>query len=337
MMNATDGMLEADRLEVLVLVDNVSDGLSLNPPDVESELGRLWRTGRMRSLGGSCLCCAAHGLSCAIVAWRGDTARTLLFDTGPEADVFERNVARTGFDIGSIDAMVLSHGHWDHAGAMPRALELIRGGDASRTVPTYMHPGMHASRALKAPDGSMRPMDDVPSREALAAAGASLVYETRPQVLLDGLFYLSGEIPRKTTFELGFPAQHRLAEDGSWEPDPWLMDERFVAVRVRDRGVVVFTACSHAGVVNVMAHARDCFPGEAMHAVLGGFHLAGPTESAIAQTVEGLRPFGLERIVPAHCTGWRATCALVTAFGDAVVPSAVGKTFRFGSATSACA
>jgi 7,8-dihydropterin-6-yl-methyl-4-(beta-D-ribofuranosyl)aminobenzene 5'-phosphate synthase len=74
------------------------------------------------------------------------------------------------------------------------------------------------------------------------------------------MFYVSGEIPRVTSFEHGFPGQHRQTEDGSWEPDPLLMDERWVAANVKDKGLVVFTACSHAGVVNVLKHARAAFP-----------------------------------------------------------------------------
>jgi 7,8-dihydropterin-6-yl-methyl-4-(beta-D-ribofuranosyl)aminobenzene 5'-phosphate synthase len=323
-----DGIIEADRVEVLVLVDNVTDALSTNPTDVEAEWPRLWRNG-MQRLAGRCLCCAAHGLSCAITAWRGDVPRTLLFDTGPDPDVFERNVERLGFDMGSVDAMVLSHGHWDHAGAMPRALELIARAAPGRRTPIHLHPGMHATRAMKAPDGTMRPMEDVPTAAALEAGGGSPVYATGPVATLDGLFAISGEIPRTAPFERGLPGQHRRTADGSWEPDPWIVDERFVALRLRGRGVLVFTACSHAGVINVLRHAGTLFPGEPIHAVLGGFHLSGVTEAIIPETVEALRGFGLARIAPAHCTGWRAVGALVAAFGEAVVPSAVGKTYRF--------
>ena len=85
----------ADRVEVLVLVDNATDSLSNAPESVENEFRRFWRRGG-RILSGQCLCCAAHGLSCAITAWRGDNAKTLLFDTGPDATVFERNVERLG-------------------------------------------------------------------------------------------------------------------------------------------------------------------------------------------------------------------------------------------------
>jgi 7,8-dihydropterin-6-yl-methyl-4-(beta-D-ribofuranosyl)aminobenzene 5'-phosphate synthase len=318
----------ADRVEVLVLVDNVTDSLSSVPDYVENEMPRLWKRGLAR-LSGQCLCCAAHGLSCAITAWRGESARTLLFDTGPDVQVFERNVERLGFDMGTVEAIVLSHGHWDHCGAILRALEMIRLRGGGRTTPTYMHPGMYRTRAMRAADGSMRPFADVPTPQMLEAQGADVVHSTEAQLALDDLFYVSGEIPRVTTFETGLQGQYRRTEDGrGWEPDPLLMDERFVAVRVKDKGVVVFTACSHAGVVNVLTHARECFPNVPLHGVFGGFHLSGSNERVIPQTVEAMAAFDLRVIAAGHCTGWRAVSALGTAFGDAVAPSAVGKLYR---------
>jgi 7,8-dihydropterin-6-yl-methyl-4-(beta-D-ribofuranosyl)aminobenzene 5'-phosphate synthase len=322
-------IVAADRVEVLVLVDNVTDNLSTAPGYVENELPRLWKRG-LRLWSGQCMCCAAHGLSCAITAWRGDTAHTLLFDTGPDVSVFERNVERLGFDMGSVEAIVLSHGHWDHCGAMLRALEMIQLNNGGRAVPTYMHPGMYRTRAMKAADGSMRPFGDVPTQAMLEQQGAAVVHATDAQRILDDLFYVSGEIPRVTAFETGMQGQFRRTEDGlGWEPDPLLIDERFVAVRVKDKGVLVFTACSHAGVVNVMTHARDSFPGLPLHGVLGGFHLSGGNERVIPETVAALRAFDLTTIAAAHCTGWRAVSALAAAFGEAVAPSAVGKTYRF--------
>jgi 7,8-dihydropterin-6-yl-methyl-4-(beta-D-ribofuranosyl)aminobenzene 5'-phosphate synthase len=189
---------------------------------------------------------------------------------------------------------------------------------------------MYRTRAMKATDGSMLPFDDVPMPAMLERQGALVVHATEPQLILDDLFYVSGEIPRVTAFETGMQGQYRRTEDGlGWEPDPLLQDERFVAVRVKDKGVIVFTACSHAGVVNVMTHARDCFPGVKLHGVMGGFHLAGGNERVIPETVAGLRAFDLKTIAAAHCTGWRAVGALAEAFGEAVAPSAVGKTYRF--------
>ena len=318
----------ADRVEVLVLVDNVTDTLSSTPSYVENELPRLWKRG-LRLWSGQCMCCAAHGFSCAITAWRGDVAHTLLFDTGPDDAVFERNVERLGFDIASVDAIVLSHGHWDHCGALLRTLEMIHLHNGGRPVPTCMHPGMYRSRAMKAADGSMRPFADVPTAAMLEQQGALVIHATEPQLVLDDLFFVSDEIPRVTAFETGMQGQYRRTDDGGWEPDPLLVDERFVVVRVKDKGMLVFTACSHAGVVNVLTHARDCFPGVPLHGVMGGFHLSGATERIIPETVAALAAFELKSIAAAHCTGWRAVNALAAAFGDAVAPSAVGKIFRY--------
>jgi 7,8-dihydropterin-6-yl-methyl-4-(beta-D-ribofuranosyl)aminobenzene 5'-phosphate synthase len=322
-------LIEADRIEVLVIVDNVTDNLSSVPDDVENEVPRLWKRG-LRRWSGRCMCCAAHGLACAITAYSGETAHTLLFDTGPDDSVFERNVDRLGFDPARVEAIVLSHGHWDHGGAMLRALEMIQLANGGRPVPTWMHPGMYRTRAMRAADGTMRPFADVPTAAMLEQQGAAVHHATQAQWLAGGLFYLSGEIPRRCPFETGMPGQYRQTEDGSgWEPDPLLMDERFVAVRVRGKGLIVLTACSHAGVINVLSHAREVFPGVPLHAVLGGFHLAGANEKVIPETVAALADFGLAMIAPAHCTGWRAVGALAAAYGDRVVPSSVGKLYRF--------
>jgi len=255
----------------------------------------------------------------------------VLFDTGPEDRTFEQNASRLGIDLGTIEAMVLSHGLWDHAGAMLRALQLVRDRNGGRDIPCYTHPDMFRSRASKLPDGTFRPMEDVPSVAALQANGGRVVSAREAQTIAGDTVFVSGEIPRHSGFETGLPGQHRRTDDGKgWEPDELLMDERFIAVNVRDKGLVVLTACSHAGVVNVLAHARACFPGVKLHAVLGGLHLSGINERVIPQTVKALRGFDLDVIAAGHCTGWRAMAALANEFGDGkLVPLAVGKRLRF--------
>jgi 7,8-dihydropterin-6-yl-methyl-4-(beta-D-ribofuranosyl)aminobenzene 5'-phosphate synthase len=317
-----------DRLEVHILVDNATDSLSSIPSHVESEFSYLRRKG-MRILSGKCICCANHGLSCLITAYRGNATHTVLFDTGPEADTFERNSQRLGIDLCSVEAVVLSHGHWDHAGGMLRAIDMIRADGRNRDLPYYAHPDMFRTRGRQLPDGEIMPMEDVPSVQELTAHGARVVNTRDPQVLLDDMFYVSGEIPRVTSFEQGLPF-HYVKIEGGWEPDPWLIDERWFGVNVAGKGLVVFSACSHAGIVNVLKDARAQFQGVPLHTVLGGFHLSGPTEKIIPQTVDAMRDFGLTTIAAGHCTGWRAMAALTTAFGDKVLtPTAVGKRFVF--------
>ena len=323
-----------DSVEALVLIDNVTDSLSSVPSFVETEFAGLRRRRHgYWILGGSCLCCAAHGLSCLITIRDGSRTATLLFDTGPEDRTFEQNVSRLGADLGPVEAIVLSHGHWDHGGAMLRALQIIRDRNGGRDIPYYAHPDMFRTRALKQPNGAMLIMDDVPSIAALTAHGAQVVNTREAQIALEGTAYVSGEIPRVTSFEPGFPGQHRRTADGAgWEPDELIMDERFVAVNVKGKGIIVFTACSHAGVVNVLKHAKTCFAGVPLHAVVGGLHLSGANERIIDESVAAMREFDLAVIAAGHCTGWRAMTALANTFGDGeLVPLSVGKRFTFRS------
>ena len=324
------GLQQLERLNVQVLVDNVTDFLSTTPAFVTREWTTLQRKGALRMSGAS-MCCANHGLSLVITGHHRGRSHTLLFDAGPVQYTVEHNGTRLGIDFAAIEAVVLSHGHWDHAGGLPKAFELINAANGGRAVPCFLHPGMFEERGLKMSDGGVFPLESVPSPDELRANGAEPVVVATPQYVLDDMFFISGEIPRITAYERGLPSQVRRAADGTgWEPDPLVSDERFVAARVAGKGIVVFTACSHAGVVNVLKHAQSCFPTEKLHAVMGGFHLSGENEAIIPETVRDLAGFELPVIAPAHCTGWRAISALVQRFGDAVVvPSAVGKSFAF--------
>ena len=319
-------MKPVDRLEITIIVDNATDSLSSNPAFVETEFAFLRRHG-MKWLSGKCLCCAAHGLSCLITAHRDGRSHALLFDTGPDEWVFERNATRLAASLGSVGAMVLSHGHWDHAGAMPRALQMITQANGGKNVPVFLHPEMFALRATKAPDGAMHQMEKGPSVDVLSGNGGDVVVTRDEQSVLNDSFHVSGEIPRRTPFERGMPGQHRQMPDGSWALDELLPDERFVSIHVAGKGQVVFTACSHAGLINVLLAARERFPDVPLYGVFGGFHLSGQTEAIIPETVAALAQFNLKLIAAGHCTGWRALNALATAYGDALVPSAVGKRY----------
>lgn len=320
--------MAVDSLEILVIVDNVTDSLSTNPPGVEQEWRGLLSRGRIRVLSGSGICCAQHGLSLLLTARVGEQTHNLLFDTGGERQTFVRNAAILGVDFGAVTDIVLSHGHWDHASGMLAAIEqatLVRGAGG---INAYMHPGMFSQRGLTLPSGLVFPFENVPSEQELISVGAHVICTDQAQTMGQGAFYLSGEIPRVTPYETGLVGQvRRPTASDAWQPDPLVMDERFVSVHVKGRGQFIFSACSHAGIVNVLTHARDTFPHVAPFAIMGGLHLAGHNESIIPETIADLQKFDLQLLAPGHCTGWRATSALERVFKEMVVPLAVGKRF----------
>jgi 7,8-dihydropterin-6-yl-methyl-4-(beta-D-ribofuranosyl)aminobenzene 5'-phosphate synthase len=187
---------------------------------------------------------------------------------------------------------------------------------------------MFGQRGSQRPDGVLIVQEPVANPERLAAAGASVRNTRDPQMVGGDVFYVSGEIPRVTRYETGLPGHVQRSADGrTWEPDPLIMDERFVSVHVKGKGQFVLSACSHAGIVNVLTHARETFPSAPLYGVMGGLHLSGSTEPIIPDTVADLKRFGLGMLAPGHCTGWRAMSVLAREFGEELVPSAVGKRY----------
>ncbi len=317
-----------DNLEVLVIVDNATDSLSTNPKNVIPEWSGLLTGGRLRMISGQNICCAHHGLSLLITAQAGSEKHSLLFDAGPEGATFLRNAKILGVDFGAIETVVLSHGHWDHAGGLLAAVEAIARARDGKRFKCFVHPGMFAQRASQRPNGELYVHELVPDPEKLAKAGTDVVNTREPQVAGGGAFFISGEIPRLTKYEVGLPGHLRRSGDGrSWDPDPLLMDERFISVHVKDKGQFVFSACSHAGLINVLTHARSTFPDVPLYGAMGGLHLSGVTEKIIPDTIADLKGFNLKLLAPGHCTGWRALTAMARTFGDELVPSAVGKRY----------
>lgn len=315
-------------LEITVLVDNVSDALSTTPPGVEDEMARLWARGASE-LSGTCLCSAAHGLSLLLTATNERRRARILFDAGPEGDVFVRNASRLGVELGEVDTIVLSHGHWDHAGGLLSALDVVSGHARRSRVRVACHPHTFRRRALRMASGWVRPFAEIPGADVIAARGGDVRTSRDAELLAGGLFYLSGEIPRVTSFERGMPTQVHWTEEG-WLPDTVLEDERWLGIRVDGCGLIVVSACSHAGIANILSDVRRVFGDEPIAAVVGGLHLAGGNERIISATLAALEPFGVRTYYPGHCTGYRGVSALIERFGDAsVVPLSVGKRLLF--------
>jgi 7,8-dihydropterin-6-yl-methyl-4-(beta-D-ribofuranosyl)aminobenzene 5'-phosphate synthase len=173
-------------------------------------------------------------------------------------------------------------------------------------------------------------LPEEPGLDDMAQAGGEVVTRDDPHPLCDGFFFASGPIARITAYETGLVGHHSFrGEVGA--ADPLIMDERFVAACIPGRGVSVFSACSHAGIVNACLAARESFAGMSIDVVLGGYHLAGKAmEARIEPTVRDLAKRIEPRVVaPGHCTGWRAKARLADAFAPGRYgPSFVGTSYR---------
>jgi 7,8-dihydropterin-6-yl-methyl-4-(beta-D-ribofuranosyl)aminobenzene 5'-phosphate synthase len=124
------------------------------------------------------------------------------------------------------------------------------------------------------------------------------------------------------------PANLKVERDGSIVPDTFIGEQTLVA-NVKDRGLVVVTSCSHRGIVGICRHATRVTGVPKIHAVIGGFHLSGLSDERITRVVDAFREFGIDYIVPQHCTGIEAIAALLHRLPGKVIVSSVGSTFTF--------
>jgi 7,8-dihydropterin-6-yl-methyl-4-(beta-D-ribofuranosyl)aminobenzene 5'-phosphate synthase len=330
-----------DALDLLVVVDNESDTLSSVDSGVPQlpELGRLvGRVPHLEPIDGydrvepwGHVCLACHGFSVLVTGRRGSEERSVLFDVGPSAEIWLENARRLGVRLASIEAVCLSHWHSDHSGGLPGVVAAITRSrlDEGLQPPIIdLHPDRPDQRGFLTPSGTVVLFDPEPTFEAIESAGGRVTKHAEAHVLAE-LFFVSGEIERVTSYETGFVGHHTM-RDGRILPDPLILDERFLAARVRGRGISVLSSCSHAGVVNAALGALDAFTGEPIDVILGGFHLAGVgMEPRIEPTVHDLANRVRPHVVaPGHCTGWRAKAALAHQFAPGNYgPSAVGSLY----------
>jgi 7,8-dihydropterin-6-yl-methyl-4-(beta-D-ribofuranosyl)aminobenzene 5'-phosphate synthase len=254
------------------------------------------------------------------VAWHIQTPDgQVLFDTGQSGDVLLHNVALFGLDLAQIDALVISHAHFDHTGGLSKLLEHTRPG-----IPLYAHADLFRERFSKHGDK----VESIGMRITCAEleSHVKMRLSADPVEILPGV-WTTGEITNRASFEGRSPHHLIRADEGGWQPDPYRDD--FSLVLETDEGLVLLLGCGHAGLLNILAQVRARFEGDII-TIAGGTHLTSATGDMLQQAVETLAStYGAPRIYPSHCSGHRAMMALASAFGDWVQPCPVGTELTF--------
>ena len=249
-------------------------------------------------------CEAAHGLS----LWLESGGAVLLVDTGPDPGVLTRNAARLGLDLGRVEAVLLSHGHYDHTGGLP-AVVAARGG---RPLRVFMHPSAVRER-FSLRTGSPRSIGmPVASREALAAPGVSVTLAPGPTTVGPGV-WVTGTIPRRHP---GNEDAFLVLDPDGRTPDRFEDDQAVVVEGTG--GLTVICGCAHSGVVNILDHVARLRPGVPLARLVGGLHLGGSPAGAVGKVVDEVADRGLRQCAVGHCTGERAEEVFSARFPGAV-------------------
>ncbi|HEU5461612.1 MAG TPA: MBL fold metallo-hydrolase [Nitrososphaeraceae archaeon] len=267
-----------------------------------------------------------------------------LFDTGVSKNGVIYNSDIFNIDLKDIETIVLSHGHFDHISGLISVLNKI-----NRPIEIIAHSDAFLKRWIVFSDGRKARMD-ILNEENIKKFGGIIVknnninYLPRPKLKLannskdrnrfdkkNKRVLITGQIPRITNFEKGFPIQYKEGiDENHLIADPFVNDDQALVMLLKNKGLVILTGCGHAGIINTINYARKVTGIDKVYAIIGGFHLSGEEyEDSIPLTITELLKIESEYIIPCHCTGWKACNEIIRAMPQKYLQTSVGSVFCF--------
>jgi Metal-dependent hydrolases of the beta-lactamase superfamily II len=327
---------EIESAKITILVDNITDRLLPSssivkrPPMISNQ-----------TISKSPI--AEHGFSALLeisyVYENATKTNKFLFDTGVSKEGIVNNSDVLGINLIDIETIILSHGHFDHISGLISTL-----GRLKKSVEIIAHPEAFLRRWLVYPNGNKARMDFLDEEEINQAGGIirkvdkisflprNVNMQSKKKTNQgNNRVMITGEIPRVTEFEKGFPLQYKEQDNEiNLVPDPLVSDDQALIMNVKNKGLIILTGCGHAGIVNTIKFAKKVTGIKKIYCVIGGFHLSGQDyEDSIPLTIAELKRVDPQYIVPCHCTGWKATNKIIDTMPEKFIQSSVGSTFYF--------
>ena len=253
--------------------------------------------------------------------------RRILFDTGAKTDVVLKNLQTMKLDLKDVPDAVLSHWHGDHIGGFMTLRRDAMARNPTALGRTHVGAGFFDSRIGTPPGVELNRM--VAVRPEYERTGGTFVVHDQPVQLQPGV-WLTGPVPRKHP-ERNWSGNVQIKTASGVREDT-LPDDIALVVDT-DRGLVILTGCGHAGIINIIEHARTFARPAPVHALVGGMHLFRASEETLTWTAAKMREFGVANFIGAHCTGIETVFRLRSEIGltrATCVIGAVGSSFELG-------
>jgi 7,8-dihydropterin-6-yl-methyl-4-(beta-D-ribofuranosyl)aminobenzene 5'-phosphate synthase len=261
-----------------------------------------------------------HGVSFLLEGAKGSDVMRILVDVGQNSQALLNNMELMNISPAIIDAVVLTHCHYDHTQGVARMVKEI----GRRNIQVIAHRDIFRLNFITEPYPRHVGIMPGDSREEIEKAGGSLLLTKDPVKLMSGIT-TTGEVKRQTDFEEVGIALKTI--EGGEVVDDQMLDDISVVANVNGKGLVIVTGCSHAGIVNIARHAMELTNCEKIEGIIGGLHLIDAPDDRIKRTSEELSKLNPKWICAGHCTGFKAQVELYLTFRERFSPLQTGMQF----------
>ena len=303
---------ESEKIVITVITDNLADA-TLPDFKIAKRLPRLDSPLDTAAHG-------EHGLSYQIETTVNGEPHSCLFDFAADPHGVLKNMNLLKMDLGKIEALGLSHDHWDHQAAF---IEILKTKKESfrKGIPFYVGEQFFVGTYGRRPDGKVVTLMALKREDVEGLGFVKIVEIKEPTAIIPGA-YLPGRVEQVTEYEKIPP--NFVARNGNDFVQETFIGEQAVILNAKGKGLVVISSCAHRGIVNTVKQAQRMTGMEKVHMVIGGFHLTGAPPERIQKTIADIKAINPEYIVPTHCTGFQAISAFAREMPDQFILNTAG-------------